>query len=1000
MFHRGSRYCRPAAGFVLAALFIGGCGGGEESGKQQELDSDRDGLVDTLELKIGTSPYDADTDGDGVDDAQEYALQHPDDPYTDNPLIADTAKILVSISKSPQVSVDYVTSSGKTVGESLAKGTAISKGTHESNTLGGSVSGGYSTLQGWTANFEVSGSHTWGDSEELQKSMQEVREKSQSNEISKTNGRLEVMVRVKNVGKIMARLEGITLSAVLVYPGRPGVERQIGGLNYDNTWGSFEAIDLKPHETKDGLPFIKKDINLETLEAIIDCLANGGQVKVRVATYRLIDPTDEAHRSLDRFSTAIGKRTAAVMINYGPEVRPSGKNDSYEVSDRATAEAYRVATYNPEGATLSAAALLKRLQIPFEVGTAEWPQGSFGRTKLGLLQARDYKTDAKLGGYWVVRHTHTAKNGQFETHAYNPLKESVRLDKLMLAPGHILQLDYVTDVDHDRLSDADELYWGTNPLAADTDGDGLGDGDEVEGWNITVDDQRRRVTSNPLKVDSDGDGASDKEEQAAGTDPSDFSAVSDWRIAFSRQLGTNLEDRARAIAIDKDDNIYLAGDYRPEARNHDLYVEDRGTPSFDGNSHGPFMIAKYTPTGERRWVEQYKHATGNPNWYAHHPHTIGMAVDSDGNTFTVNSQAAVSTHFAKGQGEATGRYYIGSGRWEYIVVNRFDATGKHVWQKELDSKFYDLPRGLTVDAEGGVYVAGTTRGNLGDRGEDNWGRKPIVEQYGWQEAAFLAKVSRDGKVDWTKQWMPESMGPLVSDRRGNLVMIAATNHNRFDRDLRRRITLDGKPFEQDGIARNLALIKYDASGQRIWVQQFGFDKGGAILAIATDSVGNIYIAGHTSSRLVAPNRGNEDAFLMKYDAQGNRLWVRQLGTAGTDQISGLFVRDATVYAVGTTTGVFASESGDVSEHRDVFLASYDDTGRRQSLKQFSAASDETASGIVLDSQGSVYVFGTTTGSFNEKQYENRGKSDLLLLKLTPAGSLARNMQLSEKAANP
>lgn len=64
-----------------------------------------------------------------------------------------------------------------------------------------------------------------------------------------------------------------------------------------------------------------------------------------------------------------------------------------------------------------------------------------------------------------------------------------------------------TDTDGDGLSDADEVQAGTDPLNADTDGDGLSDGDEVQ------------AGTDPLDADSDGDGLTDGDEVQAGTDP-------------------------------------------------------------------------------------------------------------------------------------------------------------------------------------------------------------------------------------------------------------------------------------------------------------------------------------------------------------------------------------------------------------------------------------------------------------------------------------------------
>jgi outer membrane protein OmpA-like peptidoglycan-associated protein len=57
------------------------------------------------------------------------------------------------------------------------------------------------------------------------------------------------------------------------------------------------------------------------------------------------------------------------------------------------------------------------------------------------------------------------------------------------------------DADHDGLLKSEEKRLGTDPNKADTDGDGLSDGDEVNKYH-----------TNPLKVDTDGDGLSDGDE--------------------------------------------------------------------------------------------------------------------------------------------------------------------------------------------------------------------------------------------------------------------------------------------------------------------------------------------------------------------------------------------------------------------------------------------------------------------------------------------------------
>ncbi len=69
--------------------------------------------------------------------------------------------------------------------------------------------------------------------------------------------------------------------------------------------------------------------------------------------------------------------------------------------------------------------------------------------------------------------------------------------------------DKLADTDGDGILDGEELYgWKTDPLKKDTDGDGLSDYDEVKVF-----------FTDPLEQDTDGDGYSDYVELGNGYDP-------------------------------------------------------------------------------------------------------------------------------------------------------------------------------------------------------------------------------------------------------------------------------------------------------------------------------------------------------------------------------------------------------------------------------------------------------------------------------------------------
>lgn len=121
----------------------------------------------------------------------------------------------------------------------------------------------------------------------------------------------------------------------------------------------------------------------------------------------------------------------------------------------------------------------------------------------------------------------------------NPGLDNVALRDLMAATAqdvHTAGFDYRTgsgrislDADQDGLNHDQELLYGTDPLSAESDGDGLSDWDEVFFHN-----------TDPLVADSDGDGFKDGIEVSYGSDPLDPDVIPD--LVFGDLNGDGLVD--------------------------------------------------------------------------------------------------------------------------------------------------------------------------------------------------------------------------------------------------------------------------------------------------------------------------------------------------------------------------------------------------------------------------------------------------------------------------
>ena len=70
-------------------------------------------------------------------------------------------------------------------------------------------------------------------------------------------------------------------------------------------------------------------------------------------------------------------------------------------------------------------------------------------------------------------------------------------------------------------------------------------------------------------------------------------------------------------------------------------------------------------------------------------------------------------------------------------------------------------------------------------------------------------------------------------------------------------------------SNDLFVVKYNSSGTKQWTKQLGTSSTELAEGIATDSSGNVYVAGYTYGGLDGyTNAGNRDLFVVKYNSDG------------------------------------------------------------------------------------------------------------------------------------
>ncbi len=145
-------------------------------------------------------------------------------------------------------------------------------------------------------------------------------------------------------------------------------------------------------------------------------------------------------------------------------------------------------------------------------------------------------------------------------------------------------------------------------------------------------------------------------------------------------------------------------------------------------------------------------------------------------------------------------------------------------------------------------------------------------------------------------------------------------------------------------------------------------------AIVTDAEGFSYIVGTTSGDVGSSlTDGEDDLYLTKVDSEGNVVWQRSLGAAGSASGAAITLTDSgEIVVAGTVSGEFSN--GD-EDDTDILVTRFDTSGAELSSTAIRKIGNETATAVTVGDDGSIYVGGRTSSG------------DAFIAKLSSTGTL-------------
>lgn len=204
------------------------------------------------------------------------------------------------------------------------------------------------------------------------------------------------------------------------------------------------------------------------------------------------------------------------------------------------------------------------------------------------------------------------------------------------------------------------------------------------------------------------------------------------------------------------------------------------------------------------------------------------------------------------------------------------------------------------------------------------------------------------------------------------------------------------------LAMFLVLVSHAQNLSLEWVKQMGGDDLDIGFSISVDPGGNIYTTGYFEDTVdFDPGSGiqnlisigSKDIFIQKLDANGNLLWVKQMGGIYDDiGLSLITDPDGNVYTTGTFRNTVDFDPGIgvqnlTATNSDVFLQKLDANGNLLWVRQFG----KRGRSVTIDAFRNVYITGFFGGTEDfdpgpgVQNLTSISATDIFILKLSSSG---------------
>lgn len=412
----------------------------------------------------------------------------------------------------------------------------------------------------------------------------------------------------------------------------------------------------------------------------------------------------------------------------------------------------------------------------------------------------------------------------------------------------------------------------------------------------------------------------------------------DIEIDFITTLGGSKNESAKAIISTADGGYAILG----HAQSMDGDVTTKFNESYD------YWLLKYDATNQLEWQKTYGGSADDRG--------ADLIQTSDGGYVMVGKSKSNDLQVSENAG------------FDDFWVAKLDSSGSISWENSFGFAGSDIPYSIIQTNDGGYLLSGVLDVSASNGQGD---RNSILSRHAGGDY-WVIKLNSNGVKQWSKYFggsFTDTAYDAIQTEDNGYIIVGSSDSNDVD------ITNNKGTYD-------FWIIKISATGNLVWEKSFGGSEIDEAHAISKSADGNYLIVGDTrSSDLdISQNNGAADLWVIKITPEGTLLWEKSLGGSNFDvgrsisktQDNGFIISGSS----RSTNASFSSNKG----QNDAWVIKLNSGGDLEWQKTIGGSEVDFFYDAVELNDQTVVAVGDSNSS-NEDIYENKGFTDLLILKL-------------------